>query len=249
MFKFFKKKKVADEISKEINKDGEYLTAEQYIAEKGDSAAEVLKKEYTFYKNSFEKAMTVILLLGISFSLYVGVDVYKAITHQKTIETFFVTDQNNRIIPVKPVNEPYNDSEVINWASKAIMDIYTISPLDFRKRVMSDFQQYFTPDGLKQYREAIAARLSQLAATADSMTATPSGSPVIINKGVLDNRYYWQIMIPIQITKTEKAEEGRSTELRRVVMNIVRADQTRYPSGLVFTSIDESEPINSKNLR
>ena len=246
MFKFFKKKKVSGEVSK----NGEYLTPEQYIAEKGDSVAEVLKKEYTFYKNAFEKAMSVILLLGISFTLYVSVDVYKAITHRQTIETFFVTDQNNRIIPIKPVNEPYNDSEVINWASKSIMDIYTISPLDFRKRVMSDFQKYFTPDALKQYREAISTRLIQLAENSDSMTATPSGSPVIISKGVLDNRYYWQIMIPIQLTKTKSEEKGRLvSEYRRVTMNIVRADQTRYPSGLVFTSIDESEPINSKTLK
>lgn len=241
MLKLFKKKATA----KAVN--GEKSSLEGYIPKDDDSVAEKLNKEYTFYKHAFEKSISAIVLLSVGFGLYVTVDVYKAITHKDTIETFFVTNQNNQIIPIKPVNEPYNEGDVINWASKSIMDIYTLSPMDFRKRVMSDFQQYFTPDALKQYREAIGPRLSQIANNSESMTATPAGSPVIINKGVLDNRYYWQIMLPIQITHTEGNQ--RVTELRRVVMNIVRADQTRYPNGLVFTSVDESEPINSSSAR
>lgn len=244
MFSFFKKKKVKED-QKAHN---EIMSGNEYVVNPDDSVAEIAVKEYTFYKTAFQKSISINILLAIGLSLFVAVDVYKTVTHKETIETFFVTDQHNRIIPIKPVNEPYSDGEVIDWASKSIMDIYTLSSLDFRKHVMSDLQKYFTPDALKQYREAIASRLSQIAEKSESMTATPSGSPVIVNKGVLDNRYYWQIMLPIQVTRT--VGEGQlSSEHYRVLMNIVRADPTRYPSGLVFTSIDESEPINSKSAR
>lgn len=244
--KFFKKSKVAEAVQ-ENKPAGEILTEADYIAQNGEDAAERVRKEYSFYQDSFHSAMKIILVMGVSFAFYVMTDVYKAVTHKDSIETFFVTNQNNQIIPLTPVNQAFAESDVTNWAAEAIMDIYTLSPLDFRKRVTVDFQKYFTPDGLKNYRQAIAPRLNQITSSTQSMTATPSGSPVIINKGVLDNRYYWQVMLPIQVTYVSKDE--RITELRRVVMNIVRADQSRYPSGLAFTSIDESEPINSSNLR
>lgn len=225
----------------------EILTEAQFLEVYGARVAERVRKEYSFYRDCFHFCVKIIMILAVAFPVYVGLDLYKVATHKPTIETFFVTNENNQIIPLKPVNVPLPDGDVINWATESIVDIYTLGPLDFRKRVSVDFQKYFTPEGLKGYRQAIAPRLAQLTANAQSMTATPASSPTIINQGVLDQRYYWQIMLPIQVTYVRTGETV--TELRRVVMNVVRADQTRYPTGLAFTSIDESEPINSNKTR
>lgn len=141
-----------------------------------------------------------------------------------------------------PVNQPgVKDVALSVWANEAAVSAYTYTFANYRK-ALQDASQYFTREGWRAFYDALKAskNLDVVIDQKLAVTAVATGAPLIIESGVVNNRYSWKVEMPMLISYlSSTATRKQNVE---VSMVIVRTDKYEGTRGLAISNFVVNQP-------
>lgn len=196
------------------------------------SGLELVRFRNFFYRDSYRKSMTVLLMsMGLNLAL-VALVLVQFFT--KPSPVYFATQSNGSLIEIQPLNEPIVDQNMlITWATRAAVASYSFNFVDWQND-LQDVQQYYTETGFKNFTEALknSGNLDTVVAKRLVVQATVVDVPRIVQQGLIQGRYAWKIQIPMLIKYTSASEELRQPVL--VTMLVARVPTTQKPQGIAI---------------
>ncbi len=155
-------------------------------------ALELVKLRSTFYRDSYRK-LVILLFLSWIVIIVLAATVYFQVANRPTPQ-YFATTESGRIIPLVPLNQPnLSDKAVIQWASQAVLSVFTYNFMNYRQ-VFQTNRQYFTATGWQQFLSALSKSRNLDAVTSKKLvlSAVLSSAPVITREEVRGGKYTWE---------------------------------------------------------
>ena len=181
-------------------------------------------------------AFLMVLVINV---LLAGLIFYKIINRPKP--EYFATTSDGRIVKLSTLTTPeLTDAELLQFVSQAAIAAYTYDYVNYRQALQST-SDYFTARGWKDFQEAIrrSKRLETLITGKYVGHATPTGAPVIIDRGVISGRYSWKVRMPLLAT-LENVRHKIPQPLD-ITMVITRVPILTAPKGVEISSFIASE--------
>lgn len=169
-------------------------------------ALELVKLRSTFYRDSYRKLVILLFLSWIVIIILVATVYFQAVN--RPAPTYFATTESGRIIPLVPLNQPnLSDKDLIQWASQAVLSVYTYNFINYRQ-VFQDNRQYFTAAGWQQFITALSQSRNLDAVTSKKLvlSAVLSSAPVITRESVVNGNYTWELQLPVMVTYQSLSE-------------------------------------------
>lgn len=140
-------------------------------------------------------------------------------------------------VPLDQSNLP--SQEVLNWAAKGIVEIYTYNYKNF-PQVLTGIRRHFTSEGYDSYMKALDESKNLIAVQDKKLavSAIATGNNKIVREGNVNGLYTWDVQIPILVTYQSPTE----TISQNLVVDaeIVRVKNTESAVGIAFHSITAS---------
>jgi intracellular multiplication protein IcmL len=199
-----------------------------------EKAAELIRARNEFYRDNYRKVFGALLLMIVVNIILLGL-IYFIVTNPPSPK-YFATTSEGKIIKLQPLNQPVIAPQVLlQWASRAAVEAYTYNFANYRES-FQNLQNKFTPDGWKNFERALKASrmLETVMAKKLVVTAVATGTPVILDQGVVNGRYVWKVNMPILVTYQSASEV---TQVPLVITMIVsRVSPINYPEGIAVVS-------------
>lgn len=208
-----------------------------------EDALELVRLRNNFYRDNYRRLVGMLLVLILINLCLVGGIIY-LLTHRPAPQ-YFATNADGRITPLYPLSRPVvTPSELLQWATQAVVDTYTYSFVNYRKE-LQNASQNFTPDGWKQFQASLQAsrNLETVLAKKMVVSAVPTGAPVITDQGILDGRYAWRIRIPLLVTYQSSDEQIQQPV--NVNILVVRVSNLDTPKGIAIAQFYASESASN----
>ena len=160
-------------------------------------ALDLVRLRNNFYRDNYRKVMSSLLVCLLTIALLLGV-IFYMITHQPE-PRYFATSSAGRIVPLTPLRRSnQNDPTILQWANQAVVTAYSID-FDRYRQQLQYASQYFTRGGWNAFIAALKAsnNLDAIKTKKLIMHAVATGAPVVINRGLINDRYSWQIQMPV----------------------------------------------------
>ncbi len=198
----------------------------------------VLARNQFYWENYRRLSMIFVLLLLLIFVLS-GFVFYQRVAWPKP--KYFATTPDGRPIPIIRLDVPlYQDPTVVlNWASSALLAIYSLDYVTWRYTLQS-IDSYFTPKGYQDFLTAlkVSTNLEAIKANRQVVSASITAPPKLNRSGQLsaDVPYSWDIQMPVTITY-QNSEGGIIQQKGMTLMRIERASLLRYKQGLAIAQL------------
>ena len=195
-----------------------------------DDAIAAVMLRNDFYRDGQRKMVTILIFSMIVNFLLAGLLAYM-ITHPPE-PRYFATSINGRITPIVSLNAPnQSDSAVLQWANQAAIAAFSYNFVNYRSELVAS-SGFFTAEGWDQFISALAASNNLEAVKAKKLvvSAVATRAPVILQKGILSNRYSWRIQMPMLVTY-QSASEFSQMHIT-VTMLVTRVDTLNSPRGI-----------------
>lgn len=145
---------------------------------------------------------------------------------------------NGSILPLVMLDKPVKDDAAIaKWVNDVIVQTLTLDYANYRTQ-LSKAQSDFTSRGWSSFEKSLTKSqfLETLIDGNYVTTARPTGVPQVVNSGVLNGTFAWQIAVPLQVTLRNSAN---SSEVKNfdVKVLVVRQPQTVQADGLGVAQI------------
>lgn len=205
---------------------------------------------YSFYRDGYRSMVKANLILAGVTAFSILWNIYNTVNHESVIREYFSVDDNGRVIPIYPNSEPILTPKQLNhWLIQALGDIYDMTATNYRTVINSRIPQYFTTKGLETYKEALnqTNRIPTLVDNHLMMSAVPAGTPVIYDQGVINNRYFWRVRMPLRISYQGNGKIA--TEIRLVNVLITRVNTQQYREGVAINQLVESEVLTDQQIK
>jgi len=165
-----------------------------------DDAVEVIKLRNDFYRDNYRKVVVALLLSVFAILVLIGALSY-VIAHPPQPK-YFATSVDGRITPLVPLDQPnLSNAALLQWANTAAVAVFNYNFVNYRQ-ALQDASETFTPDGWKLFMDALKSS-NNLTAVIDKkliVSAVATGAPVILEQGVLIDRYAWKVQLPMLVT-------------------------------------------------
>lgn len=199
-------------------------------------ALEQVKLRNDFYKDSFRYLVWILLISAIlNIVLAVGLLSSSKIPPEKF---FFAITDDGQMIPLHPTTQPVVTQEtILNWVSNNVPTIYNLDFIHYRSQLNST-QQYFTPEGWKQFQAAYSPQLNSILSNKYISSAALDGVPVITGTGLFNGTYMWQVQMRLILSFVKGSEVTTQRVLLTVVIsrvNNVAAHQLLGISSIIQT--------------
>lgn len=192
-----------------------------------------------FYRDNYRRLMVVCLgLILITLGLGAWGFYERA---NKPPPQYFATTFDGKLIPLIPLDQPsLSDNQLLQWSTEAAVAAYTFNYVNYRK-ALQDVRIYFTKTGYQYFLKALRDS-NNLQAVIDKkmiVSATPTGAPIILRKGILNDGteegiYSWQVQLPMEIFF--QSEQSPITQNIILTMIITRVPTLESPSGVGIAS-------------
>lgn len=195
-----------------------------------EDALTAVKLRNEFYRDG-QRKLVLVLLVSILINLILASMLVYIITHPPAPK-YFATSINGRVTPLFPLNEPnQSDSAVLQWANQAAIAAYTYNFVNYRNELQAA-SGFFTADGWTQFLNALQAsnNLDAVKAKKLVVSAVATRAPIILQKGILNNRYSWRVQMPILVTYQSASEFSQQNNV--VTMLITRVSTLNSPRGI-----------------
>ena len=195
-----------------------------------DDAIAAVMLRNDFYRDGQRKMVTILIFSMIVNFLLAGLLAYM-ITHPPE-PRYFATSINGRITPIVSLNAPnQSDSAVLQWANQAAIAAFSYNFVNYRSELVAS-SGFFTAEGWDQFISALAASNNLEAVKAKKLvvSAVATRAPVILQKGILSNRYSWRIQMPMLVTYQSASEFSQMHVT--VTMLVTRVDTLNSPRGI-----------------
>lgn len=121
--------------------------------------------------------------------------------------------------------EPNMSQEaILVWANEAATAVFSYDFANYR-RDFQHAQEYFTPEGWQNYKEAFdkTGTLKMVINQKLTVSAIPTGTPVIITQGVEGNKYTWKVELPVLVVY--KGAKSSTEQKLLITMSIQRTKE------------------------
>lgn len=160
---------------------------------------EVVRLKTTFYRDGFYKVLTAFITIVTAIIFLIGISVYLYLDKPKPV--YFHTDNEWRVLSPVPLDKVYlTVPELVQWVSSVLPKAFTYDFINYTKQ-LQNVSQYFTPNGWQKFLDQINqyANYNQVVNGKLFLNASPAGAPIILNQGLLEGRYAWWILMPINV--------------------------------------------------
>lgn len=183
-----------------------------------------------FYRDG-QRKLIMILFISLFANLVLTVLLGYIITHPPAPK-YFATSINGRITPLVALDEPnQSDSAVLQWANQAAIGAFTYNFVNYQTELQAA-SGFFTAEGWTQFLTALqeSNNLDAVKAKKLIVSAVATRSPIILQKGILNNRYSWRIQMPILVTYQSASEFSQQNNV--VTMLVTRVSTLNSPRGI-----------------
>lgn len=183
-----------------------------------------------FYRDG-QRKIVLVLLVSLIANLVLAFILGYIVTHPPAPK-YFATSINGRITPLFPLNEPnQSDSAVLQWANQAAIAAFTYNFVNYRSELQAA-SGFFTAEGWSQFLAALeeSNNLDAVRAKKLVVSAVATRAPIILQKGILNNRYSWRVQMPILVIYQSASEFSQQNNV--VTMLITRVSTLNSPRGI-----------------
>lgn len=183
-----------------------------------------------FYRDGQRKLVTALIISALCNFILAGILIY-LVTHPPA-PSYFATSISGRITPLFPLNEPnQSDSAVLQWANQAAIAAFTYNFVNYRNELQSS-SGFFTAEGWSQFLTALqeSNNLDAVKAKKLIVSAVATRAPIILQKGLLNDKYSWRIQMPLLVTYQSASEFSQQNNV--VTMLITRVSTLNSPRGI-----------------
>jgi hypothetical protein len=235
-----------NDVQSKSSQTGKIDTLESTLKEQQQEQFELVRLRNHFYRDSYRRLTFIMVGMLVIVGMCLSI-VYYLINHQPQ-PRYFATNIYGGIVPLKPLNEPIPDEEVVQWASRAVARALTFNYIQYQTQLQEAVNVYFTPFGGKMYLKAIqdALLLDNVIKNKYLLVAEPLSAPRIINSTAVNpspsnaEPYFWEIQVPIQVSFYNASGTG-SNFLQMVTLTVVR-------SSYFTEEHSEKQEVPSNNL-
>lgn len=194
-------------------------------------AAEAVGLRFEFYRDRFRTLVAAVPVLGIALLVSLAMNV--VLLNRQPERFFFTVDSAGRVIPIRPLSEPYlTDANITAWVADKVIRAYAMDPKNYRQQI-SDMSGDFTPDGYQSYVRSLESSgiLSFLVENLVVSSAIPTGVPLIVAQGTLpDGTYHWRVRVPVLVDYRSATKQSSVKRVVEVV--VVRRHTIEAPLGI-----------------
>ena len=198
---------------------------------KKKSGLETATHRINFYKDGYRTLvrlvmMEALIIIGLVFALII----YMGTTEPRN--QYFATTEDGRIIPIVSLSEPnLSHPALVSWTAQAATEVMTFGFHDYRKR-LQESSRHYTRRGWESFTKALqeSGFITAVTANKQVITAVPRSAPIIRSEGIKNNRYQWELEIPMRIN-FQLGSQSRS-ESQIIRLTIVRVPRLESPSGV-----------------
>lgn len=173
--------------------------------------------------------------MGLTLALVLSMSVHVWVALHPPQPQYFATTADGRLIPLIPISEPYVSHEtLLEWASKAVIRAYKLDYVHWREQ-LNDMRPDFTDAGFLNHRQALEAAGTLEAVTQRRLVTSvvTRAPPIIINQGVLADRYVWKLEIPITLSYEGASKQSPPQKLITDVL-VVRVPTNQLARGIAI---------------
>lgn len=197
------------------------------------SGRDAVSLRFNFYRDGLGLSLliNVILVTLVIFELFY---IYKIKTSPPPT-AYFSVDGKGAIVPLASMSEPYlSESDVLDFASKAVRQSYTFDAENYRDRI-NDSAQYFTPEGHKDFVASMQIQIKYVVDNVLIGSAVPSGTAVLVNQGRSPNGIFaWKVKVPVVVTF--RTQTSSSSVKRIVTVVVINRPTYETPYGVGISS-------------
>ena len=132
-----------------------------------------------------------------------------------------------------PISEPYVAQEtLLAWVTEAVTQAYTLDYVHYRKQLTA-MRPNFSDEGFKHHLQALeaAGTLEAIIKRRLVSQVVPTAPPVVVNQGVLADRYAWKIEMKLGLSYQGASSQSTPQALVAEVL-VVRMPTHEVPRGL-----------------
>ncbi|MCR5815088.1 MAG: DotI/IcmL family type IV secretion protein [Desulfovibrio sp.] len=198
------------------------------------------------YAGMSRKLLHLCLLLLFAFVLSLSGLLVLALREEHPV--YFGVNQEMQIMPMYPLSEPlYSDAALTSWAAQTAIAIFNLDFLHWREQLAAS-RSAFTKKAYLGFRRSLQDEghlriLSQYRALMHGIIA---GMPVIVAKGMLENRMTWEVEVPFALA-FETSDRVLSRQSFLISMRIQRVSTAEYVKGIAICQmiVVEKSPLAS----
>jgi intracellular multiplication protein IcmL len=184
-----------------------------------------------FYRDGYRSLLRIaileaIVILGLIAAMFFVIEV-----HQPE-NRYFATTEDGRLVPMVSLNEPnLSIPALMSWSAQAATEVLTFGFNDYKRR-LQEASRNFTRVGWASFTTALEKSriIEMVEANKQVVSASPTSAPVLVEEGLVNGRYQWQIQVPMVITY-QAGSATRSDHLL-VSLTIVRVPKLESPNGV-----------------
>lgn len=211
-----------------------------------ENALELVRVRNEFYRDNYRRIIAILLLAFLIIGLLVGALIY-VVTHPPAPK-YFATDTSGRILPLVPLDQPdLSTAALLQWANTAAVAAFTYNFVDYRAQLQAA-SEFFTPEGWQAYLESIQSSNNLAAVKAKNLvvSAVATGAPIVLQHGVVDGRYTWQVQMPLLVTYQSASQVTPQSLM--VNMVITRVSALDSPRGIGIAQFIATESGTSNEI-
>lgn len=185
-----------------------------------------------FYRDRYRHTLSTCLLLILVIIALVGLSYYMYIT--RPTPKYFATTPDGKLLEMIPLAEPnLQTNTLLQWSARAATGAYTFNFVNYQT-ALQEVGKYFTAPGYNSFLKALkdSNNLEAVKAKKLVVSAVPTGTPIILKKGILktNNQYGWEVQIPLLVSYQSANDLLRQDIV--VTMLIVRISTLDSPDGI-----------------
>lgn len=163
------------------------------------SGIETIALRNDFYRDNYRRLMTLCLLMMLVIGGLIGFVYFQQATAPKP--TYFATNADGSLVRMVPLNKPnLSTNALLAWAAEAATAVFNYDFVHYREDLQRA-QEYFTPAGYQQMLKALqeSGNLEAVKTKKLVASAVPTGAPVITKERIINDRYTWEMQIPMAV--------------------------------------------------
>ncbi len=152
-----------------------------------------------FNRDGFRKVLLILGVFILIIFALIATSIYLFFDKPPPIQ--FSTDNEWRIVPPVPLNQPYlSQPDLIQWVSTVVPGLFNYDFINYKGQLQKN-EHYFTENGWKTFLTFLKGYADYAAVTNAKLfiNGVPTGAPFILNQGLLDGKYSWWVQMPINI--------------------------------------------------
>ncbi|MBL1146792.1 MAG: DotI/IcmL/TraM family protein [Pseudomonadota bacterium] len=109
-------------------------------------------------------------------------------------DRYFATAPDGRIMQLNPKDQNVTDPQLLSFLSAALSETYTFGFNDYAQRFEKS-SLHFTKEGWESFQAFLAESgvMAQVEQAREIVTTIPATSPVIVQRGRMDDGYHWVV--------------------------------------------------------